>query len=103
MGWIVLVVAGAALWWWSLALALRAYRGERMPLWATPTKAPGRAVVLRAAGTGLAVFGTAMASPALTASAPAASVVAMATLIVLLLAPYVVGVAIHNRRVRLPE
>ncbi|WP_290370204.1 hypothetical protein [Microbacterium sp. Bi128] len=44
-----------------------------------------------------------MASPVLTASAPAASVVAMATLIVLLLAPYVVRVAIHNRRVRAPE
>ncbi len=74
-----------------------------MPLWATPTKAPGRAVLLRAAGSAAAVFGMGMASPSLAVSAPVAAIIAMVTLTVLLLAPYLAAIAIHNRRVRSPE
>ena len=71
-----------------------------MPLWATPTKAPGRAVLLRAAGSAAAVFGMGMASPSLAVSAPVAAIIAMVTLTVLLLAPYLAAIAIHNPRVQ---
>lgn len=100
MGWLVLVVVGAALWWWSLALTLRAYRNERIPMWANPAKAPGRAIALRAVAAGAAVFGLGMAAPAWNAPGGVAALIAGALATLLLVAPYVVAVARHNRALR---
>ncbi|SIR93596.1 hypothetical protein [Microbacterium sp. RURRCA19A] len=98
MGWLVLVVVGLALWWWSLGLTLRAYPGERMPVWANPAKAPRRAVVLRAVATAAIVFGTGMFSATWGRPGWVAAVAVGGSLALLLLAPHVVVVARHNRR-----
>ena len=103
MGWFVLVVGGAVLWWWSIALTLQAYRGERMPLWANPRKAPRRAIALRALGAAAVVFGTGMAAQAWTGPAGIVAPSAAAMVGILLLAPYVVAVARHNRGLPAPS
>lgn len=99
MGWLVLVGVGAVLWWWSIALVLRAYPGERMPLWTNPRKAPGRAVLLRALGAGCSSFGMAMAAPALAPGPWTAALICGTTLAAVLFVPYVAAVATHNRGV----
>lgn len=98
MGWLALVVVGLAFWWWSLALTLRAYPGERMPVWANPVKAPRRAVVLRAVGAAAIVFGTGMFSSTWGLPGWVAAVAVGGSLTLLLFAPHVVAVARHNRR-----
>ncbi len=99
MAWLVLVLLGAALWWWSIALTLRAYPGEQMPMWGNPSKAPQRAVALRSVGAAAVVFGIAMASPSVVASGWMAAVFGGMSVFVLLLAPYLVAVTVHNRRI----
>lgn len=98
MGWLVLVVVGAVFWWWSLALTLRAYQGEQMPMWSTAMKAPRRAVVLRSIGAGALVFGTGLFGAAWAQTAGIAAAVAAGILVLLVLAPYMVAIARHNRR-----
>lgn len=102
MGWLVLVVVGLAFWWWSLALTLRAYPGERVPVWANPVKAPRRAVVLRAVGAAALVFGTGMFSATWDLPGWVAAVAVGGSLALLLFAPYVAVVALRNRRAGAP-
>lgn len=98
MGWLILIGVGAVLWWWSLGLTLRAYRGERMPMWGTQRKAPRRAVALRACSVAAVTFGGAMFGA--TAGQPAGvAALSVACLVALLLfPPHIVAVARHNRR-----
>ncbi|MDF2666644.1 MAG: uncharacterized protein K0R81_2494 [Microbacterium sp.] len=69
---VMLIIAGGALWWWSIALTVGAYRGERVPVWRNPPKAPGSWLVPLLAGS---------------------------VAVVLLLVPYFAAVVLHNRRV----
>ncbi|MDR6689620.1 hypothetical protein J2X55_000519 [Microbacterium sp. 1154] len=96
--WSILIVVGAALWFWSIRLTLRAYPGERLSMWATPRKAPGRAVAARAFGAGLAVFGVSMTSGAIDAEPWIPAVLAGAFFGLIFLAPYAISVALHNSR-----
>jgi len=98
MGWLVLVVVGVVLWWWSLALTLAAYQGERMPMWTAARKAPRRAIALRAVGAGALVLGTAMTAPAW-ASSPWWAALSATTAAVLLALSALVVAMVHNRRV----
>lgn len=97
---VVLIIAGGALWWWSIALTVRAYRGERVPVWRNPPKAPGRAIAARAFGAAILTLGVGIApwgqldGPSWLVPLLAGSVAA-----VVLLVPYFAAVAIHNRRV----
>lgn len=97
---LMLVVVGGALWWWSIALTLRAYRAERLSAWKNPRSAPRRAVAARAFGAALVILGVGYfpwgsisapdwAIPLLGGAVPAA----------LLVVPYLASVAAHNRRV----
>lgn len=97
---IALIVAGGGLWWWSIVLTLRAYRRERLSVWANPRKAPGRAVAARAFGAGLLVLGVGLV-PWTALALPAWSAPLLAGLVggVLLLLPYVAAVMVHNSRV----
>ncbi|MDT0116633.1 hypothetical protein Q9R20_06475 [Microbacterium sp. PRF11] len=96
--WAALVPVGAALWLWSTVATVRAYPGERMPVWATPRRAPASAVVLRGAGLGLGVLGILMCIPLL---APGFwGSVALGTVVpVLFLAIYLGVILQHNARV----
>ncbi|WZH38106.1 MAG: hypothetical protein PIR02_05410 [Microbacterium enclense] len=97
---VALVLAGGGLWWWSIVLTLRAYRGERFSFWVNPRKAPGRAVAARAFGAGLLVLGIGLVPwTALALPAWAASVFAGVGGALLLFLPYVASVVGHNRRV----
>ncbi len=106
MGWqgivwsVALIIAGGALWWWSIALTVRAYRGERLPAWRNPRKAPGRAVAARAFGAATLTLGVGIA-PWAEVDAPSWLVPLLAGSVaaVFLLIPYFAAVAIHNRGV----
>ncbi|MDQ1176336.1 MULTISPECIES: hypothetical protein [unclassified Microbacterium] len=97
--WSIFTVVGAILWFWSIRLTLRAYRDERLPMWANPRNAPGRAVAARAFGTGLAMFGAGMTTGAVDTGPWTAAVLAGAFFAVVFVAPYAISVAVHNSRV----
>lgn len=97
--WAAFAAIGAALWWWSIHLTLGAYPREPVSYWATPRKAPRRAVASRAVGIGLTVFGVGM-MPRLIETQPwAAALIAGGAIIALIWVPYVIAIAAHNRRV----
>ncbi len=102
MGWLVLVVVGVVLWWWSLALTLAAYQGERMPMWTAAAKAPRRAIALRAVGAAAVVFGTGMFAAVWGQPGWVAAVAAGAFVSLTLVAPHLVDVARHNSDVASP-
>ncbi|MDF2046557.1 MULTISPECIES: hypothetical protein [Microbacterium] len=97
---VVLIIAGGALWWWSIALTVRAYRGERVPVWRNPPKAPGRAIAARAFGAATLTLGVGLA-PWGRLDGPSWLVpfLAGSVAVVFLLVPYFVALAVHNRRV----
>ncbi|MCY1715859.1 hypothetical protein SAMN04487788_0772 [Microbacterium testaceum StLB037] len=97
--WSILVVIGAALWFWSIRLTLRAYAGERLPMWANPRKAPGRAVAARAFGIGAAILGVGMTSRAIDSEPWIAAVVSATVIAAVFFVPLIVSVAAHNARV----
>lgn len=85
--WAAFAAIGAALWWWSIHLTLGAYPREPVSYWATPRKAPRRAVASRAVGIGLTVFGVGM-MPRLIETQPwAAALIAGGAIIALIWCP----------------
>jgi hypothetical protein len=97
---VMLIIAGGALWWWSIALTVGAYRGERVPVWRNPPKAPGRAVAARAFGAGILTLGVGIAPwGRLDEPSWLVPLLAGSVAVVLLLVPYFAAVVLHNRRV----
>lgn len=100
---VVLIIAGGALWWWSIALTVRAYRGERVPVWRNPRKAPGRAVASRAFGAATLTLGVGIAPwGQLDAPSWLVPLLAGSVAVVFLLIPYFTAVVVHNRGVETP-
>ncbi len=96
---IVVAIVGAALWWWSIRLTLRAHPGQRLSWWATPPNAPHRAVIARGIGAAATVLGL-----GLLGSARAAEPWAMGIIAVILIGiPYFGAIAWHNSRVPRPD